>query len=328
MTGKKIIERLRSFQFHIDRNIITYGVCVAIATVLWFLNVLNKEYTTKISYPVIYTDFPEGKFLVSDPPRQISLEIKANGFTLLAYRLRTSFRPIAVNINNYSKYSLENNNVFKYSLNLNDAKDKIGSQLRSGIKLLSIQPAKVDFTFSPAVSKKIAVRPVVHYTLKQQHILTNGILCTPDSIPVSGPTQIMDTLQYICTEPWDAGEIRKPRTQTVALRPVQGIQFDNTNIKIELEPERCTEANRTIPIKVLNLPRSLEIRLFPGSVEVTYEIGLSRYDSVNDSDFTFTVDYKNVPDGAYLPVKAEHFPQYIKNLRYTPQKVEFILEEN
>jgi len=32
-------------------------------------------------------------------------------------------------------------------------------------------------------------------------------------------------------------------------------------------------------------------------------------------------------EGAYLPVQVSRSPQYIKELRYTPQKVEFILEK-
>ena len=34
-----------SHELHIKRNVVTYGICVTIATVLWFLNALNKEYT-------------------------------------------------------------------------------------------------------------------------------------------------------------------------------------------------------------------------------------------------------------------------------------------
>lgn len=326
MTRNDLTDRIKNFQFHIDRKIISYGICVVIASILWFLNALNKDYTSKISYPVKYTDFPEGKFLVSDLPQNMTLEVKAKGFALIAYQIRTSFQPIIININNSSHHSLEKNNIFKYTLNLNDIKDKISAQLHSGIKLLGIQPGKIDLTFSPAVSKKIAVYPVVHYTLKQQYILKNGIQCTPDSILASGPAQIMDTLQYIYTDPWDAGEIKKERTQTVTLSPVHGIQFNDTKIKIEMQPERYTEAGSTIPIQVLNLPDSLKIRLFPETVEITYDIGLSQYDAVKDSDFAFTVDYKKIKAGALLPVQVTRTPAYIKDLRYTPQKVEFILE--
>ena len=41
-----------SHELHIKRNVVTYGICVIIATVLWFLNALNKEYTTEITYPI------------------------------------------------------------------------------------------------------------------------------------------------------------------------------------------------------------------------------------------------------------------------------------
>ena len=45
-----------SHELHIKRNVVTYGICVIIATVLWFLNALNKEYTTEITYPIKYTE--------------------------------------------------------------------------------------------------------------------------------------------------------------------------------------------------------------------------------------------------------------------------------
>lgn len=327
MTRNKITDQLKAFHLHIDRNIISYCICVVIASILWFLNALNKDYTSEIAYPVKYTDFPQGKYLISELPENITLEVKAKGFALLTHQIRTSFLPIIVNVSSYSNHLPEKNNVFEYTLYLNDIKDKINNQLSSDIKLLNIQPEKIDFRFSPAVSKKIAVYPVVDYTMKQQYILKGGIRCTPDSILASGPAQIMDTLKYIYTQPWDAGEIKKERIQTVGLNPIRGIEFDEQKIRIEMQPERYTEANRTIPIRVLNLPDSLTMKLFPGTVDITYEIGLSQYDAIKDSDFTFTVDYTKITSGPFLPVNLIHSPSYIKDLRYTPQKVEFILEQ-
>lgn len=68
-----------SHELHIKRNVVTYGICVIIATVLWFLNALNKEYTTEITYPIKYTELPKGKLLVSEPPKEMTLAIKAHG---------------------------------------------------------------------------------------------------------------------------------------------------------------------------------------------------------------------------------------------------------
>lgn len=88
-----------SHELHIKRNVVTYGVCVIIATVLWFLNALNKEYTTENTYPIKYMDLPKGKLLVSEPPKEMTLAIKAHGFALLRYSISTSFLPIVLNVN-------------------------------------------------------------------------------------------------------------------------------------------------------------------------------------------------------------------------------------
>lgn len=325
MIKNSITQRFKVFR--INRKIIHYGVCVAIASVLWILNTLNKDYTEQLTYPVKYTDFPQEAFLISDPPQKITLEVKANGFTLLAHRLQSSLHPLSINISTYSKHSAEDDDLFKRTLYLKDLKEKIGSQLRSDITPLAFQPEKIEFTFSPAVSKKIAIYPAVHYNLKPQHILKDGILCTPDSIWVNGSSQIMDTLSYIYTEYWDAGEIKKDRTQTLLLKPMKGVQFEQKEIKIEMCPERYTEVKRIVPIQVLNLPDSLELRRFPRTVEITYDIGLSRYNSVTDSDFVFSVDYKETNASSFLRVQRTHIPRFIKNLKHTPLKVEFIIEK-
>lgn len=325
---KKITEYLKNLHFRIDRNIISYGICVIIAAVLWFLNALNKEYTSEISYPVKYTDFPKGKYLVSELPQNITLEVRAKGFSLLGYHISTSFLPIVFNVNTYSNHLLEKNNVFSYTLRLNDIKDKISNQLSSDIKLLDIEPEEINFRFSEAESKLVAIKPEVKYTLKPQYILRNNIRCIPDSISVSGPALIIDTLNFIPTEIWNAGEISRDISKNIRLKPLQGIYFEETEVQVTIEIERYTEGKRTIRIRPIHLPDSLGIRLFPETVEVTYDVGLSKYDQINDSDFSFVVDYRKDPASSFLQVKAARYPDYIKDLDWTPQKVEYILEKN
>lgn len=210
---------LQKHHIHIDRHILSYMMCVVIAAILWFLNALNKEYTSEITYPVKYTDFPKGKYLVSTLPKSISLEIKATGFSLLRYRISTSFLPITLDVNGYSNHLLEKNNILEYTLQLKNIKDKISNQLNSDIKLLDIKPQEIDFKFSYAVSRKVPVHPIVDYKLKKQYILKNKINVTPDSILITGPAIIVDTLKYIPTEHWNIGEIKKDISKDISACP-------------------------------------------------------------------------------------------------------------
>ena len=76
------------------------------------------------------------------------------------------------------------------------------------------------------------------------------------------------------------------------------------------------------------VPEHMNIRLFPPYVTVSYEIGLSKYDKVSNKDFVFSIDYPTAPHTNFLEVKAVKVPDFIENLTFTPQKVEYILEKN
>ncbi len=319
---KILITFIKLFHTHIDRKIISYGICVIIAVILWFLNALNKEYINEISYPVRYADLPKGKYLSSDLPQNITLEVKAKGFALLGHYIRTSFLPITISFGNYHL----NNNTSEYNLRTNDIRDRIASQISSEIKLLNIKPEEIVFRFSPSTTRKIAVQANVDYTLKPQYILKSPIRCIPDSIQAEGPASIIDTLRFIPTTLWEAGEIGKDISRTLRIQPIQGIQINDSQVKVFFEIERFTEARKTIPLEVRKLPESMQIRLFPASVNITYEIGLSKYDLVDEKDFRFAVDY-DPQASSYLTVYPVKYPSFIKDLKYTPQKVEFILEK-
>ena len=42
-----------------DSRVVIFLICLLIATVLWFLNALGKNYTTQINYPVKYVNYAQ-----------------------------------------------------------------------------------------------------------------------------------------------------------------------------------------------------------------------------------------------------------------------------
>ena len=279
-----------SHELHIKRNVVTYGICVIIATVLWFLNALNKEYTTEITYPIKYTELPKGKLLVSEPPKEMTLAIKAHGFALLRYSIST--------------------------------------QLNTDIQLISIKPESITFKFSRFESKRVPVIPRVEYTLKRQYMLKNDISVTPNHVAISGPASILDTLKAVYTEPISLKKLSKEVTKTVSFEEIYGTQINENDAKVKIEVERFTESKKTVPLVVKNLPDSLLIRLFPHSIDVTFDVGLSRYEVVSDTSFSFYVDYNQIKTNpASLKIEIERSPRHIKDLVFTPETVEYLIEK-
>ncbi len=319
-------ELIKLKEIRLNKNIISYIICIVIASILWFLNTLEKEYTIDLTYPVKYTNLPDDKLPVEDLPTQLRLVVRAKGSALLGYKIKTSFLPITLNFDNYSKLLEANQGIYGYTLLTNTLEDKIAGQLGNEIKLLNIYPEKITFKFATAQQKKVAIHPIIDHTLKKQYILTQ-VYTKPDSVWVSSSSAILDTLRYIPTTSLYLNNIDKNISRKQKLAHVPGCTFKEESIEIFLEVEKFTEAKQSIPITVINVPDSMNLRLFPDNVKISYEIGLSKYDQINDDDFIFSVEYPKKVNSSYLEIKITKAPLFIKNLSFSPEKVEYILEK-
>ena len=74
---------------------------------------------------------------------------------------------------------------------------------------------------------------------------------------------------------------------------------------------------------------SLLLRAFPGKVKVSFQVGLSDYETINEHFFRAVVDYSEAGNmlGNKLQVKLEKKPEYIRSVNFTPKTVEYILEK-
>lgn len=310
-----------------NRDIVSYLVCVVIASILWLLNTLNRtDYTTEIAYPVKYVNFPEGKYPLAELPSEIRLEIKARGFSLLGYKLKTSFLPLTLNVGAYCSHLRQKGNIFECTLDTDEMRDKIGSQLGPDIRLVNIHPSEIIFRLAETASKKVPVRPSLDYTVQKQYVLKRMSI-VPDSVLVSGPAPLVDTLQYVGTRTLQLQEIRKDTKRRIELAQPPGTDSNEKSASLLLEVEPSTEARKTIRISVPDIPDSMNIRLFPPCVDISYTVGLSRYDKVSDDDFVFSADYPHNTGTDFLEVRILKQPAFIRDLSYSPQKVEYILEK-
>ncbi len=84
-------------------------------------------------------------------------------------------------------------------------KDQISGQLPAELQLLEIKPDTLHFQFARRASRMVPVRPDLVFALDGQFTTRDGILLEPDSVRVTGPDAILDTLGYISTERVDLG---------------------------------------------------------------------------------------------------------------------------
>ena len=68
-------------------------------------------------------------------------------------------------------------------------------------------------------------------------------------------------------------------------------------------------------------------KLFPSEIKLLFNVGLSRFDKIKESDFGVSVDYNSiVADVNSLVVTIYKQPEFVQNIRINPERVEFLIE--
>ncbi len=322
-----LTRRPRRKKITLNRRVLIFFFFLLLSILFWFLTAMNKEYVTSISYPVRYIRFPEKKVLVNDIPDRLELTVNAGGYTLLRYQLQSRITPIIFDVNSFSLNTVLGDPSTLYILT-SYAKDRIARQLSSEIGILGISPDSLFFQFADKVSKKVPVKPRLDIGFEKQYMQVGPYLVEPDSVTVSGPESMIDTIEMVQTVPVNMSDVNRSFDLELEMQPLHKIEYDPLEVWVQVPVEKFTEASLKVQIEVINMPDTLLLRAFPPAVTVSCQIGLSAYETLNEHLFRAVIDYAEVGSmlGNKLQVKMIKMPLYIQSVNFTPKSVEYIVE--
>ncbi len=315
------LERLRN-----DRRIFVFIVCLLIATALWFLNALSKDYTTTISYAVKYTNPPQNLFLVNEPPQKLNLKVNAHGFTLLRHKLSISVSPVVLNLNSIAKTNEMAGTTVE--IQTDDLVRRISEQVSSEISVTDVTPKTITFVFDSLQTKKVEVVADVDLQFKPQFFLNGSVSVKPDSVDITGPAAIIDTIFEVKTKNRKFEGMDAEVQRIVNLSNPDKTTVDPEKVTMRIPVERFTEKEFKIPVAVRNKPDDIDLKLFPSEVSVSFLVGLSDYESIKASDFSVYADYDSIKNNETIEVNVEQQPDFIQMLRVTPPNVEYLIEKD
>ena len=327
LRNNKIFRLLRRLIKSPNKRVVIYLVCVGIATIFWLLNMLGKEYTTDLELRVKYGNLPKNKVLVNELPKKITLHVNAYGFTLLRHKLNLSFSPLLFNITDITRNAMESGKRTGYIVLANQYISEISSQLSSDVKVLGIKPDTIRFSLDKIIQKKVKVYPNVNIEVKQQYQVSGQMRIKPDSVLVSGPRFMVDTLKRVFTEYRHYKFVSKLIQEKVRLATINDIEFAQNQVQLTVPVEEYTESQMLIPIFVENAPDSIHLKLFPNRVKATFIVGLGSYSEITPSNFRMVVSWNDrKPEGSMLKVQIRKVSPFVKSVKITPEEVEYLIE--
>ena len=322
ISGYFKIEQLKN-----DKRIIVFFVCLFIATALWFLNALNKDYSTTISLPVKYVSPPKNQFLSNTPPSKLDLKVNAHGFTLLRHKLGLSFSPIVLNINNVT-------NNFEvgyegYRINSNRLIRQVSDQVSSEISISGILPDVFYIKLDSLKTKTVPVKTEFQLNFKPQFNLKDPVSVQPPTVEIKGPAAVLDTIFFLSLEEKKFENLDADFERLFNVNHPENTIINPGKVTVKIPVEKFTEKEITIPVQIQNKPKNKNVKLFPSEIKLTVLVGLSAFEDIEASTFQVAVDYNEVnSQNEELKIVIQQTPSNVQIIRYAPESVEYLIETN
>lgn len=324
---KKYIRLLFDIHSAFHKNFITFLFFVVISAILWFFRALSNEYETEISYPVRYINIPDNKILVNKMPEKLTLKVKAKGKKILPGKLNLNILPLKFDVNSFL---LNNSQADSFLILTNTVKDILSKELE-GMEILSISPDTLVFRFTNIAIKKVVVKLRFQddkQAFAPQHMLNGDILINPDSIIISGPLTLINNISCVYTEPLNISGIADTTRKVCNIARINGISYSQKKVNVTIPVDTYTQAEFELPVAAINLPDSLNIKTFPQRVRITYNITLSQYEKIKPEQIQPCINYLDLqqsPPPKLARVFLVDTPHIINSLKFSPEKVEYLL---
>ena len=318
---EKTKNSLRHQKWH---EFLVFFCFVLLSAGFWVLQSLKQDYEIKLDIPVKYEEIPTSIHFPTAPPASIIVKVKDKGSILLNYILGRTFVPITI------PFTSSNGSAGMLSMSNNELDDHIKKQLLNSTSIVSITPNSIAITYTEQKSKVVPVvfngtiQTVAGYQLK------DSIQIEPNHVKVYGSQELLDTLYCVKNEYKKITELKSSFTEQIPIIPLPGLSIEPTTIHLSVSAEQYTEKTILVPITYKNLPVEITVKTFPSAVKVTCSVPLSRFKELTEKDFEVLLDYNTLEENinGLIPVAITNKPTWVNVLRFTPEKIEFVIEKN
>jgi len=291
------------------------SLCVVIATLIWFFNALNKTYTTRIKFPVIFKTKQNNVVPINDPPNSLEVEVTGQGWGLFRKNLGIGVEPVVIDLINVLRVKNFPTKAFLpiFSLQFKD------------IKINQIIPDTIMLDYNKVISKDIHLAlPVSQVYLKEDHRIISPIQITPNKVTFTGASSLVEALgDTIFLSIKEEEGISKNFNGSV---PIDYPQHKHLKPKVEkvrvsFQVSLFIQHNQLIPIELVNFPADSSATIDEKNVILEYWLRKEKENRVRTDTIRAIVDFRarNKKDSTIAPMVW--IPKDLTNTKVIPSKV-------
>ena len=303
-------------------NINTFLFFLACTVIIWTFVQFSKDYNEVITIPVEYVNLPPDKIITKDNPKSIKLRIQENGFKIA---WKTLFPPtLSIDVSR----AVPNNGKLVYLIDEN--REDIVSQLHINFNNSSFLKEALVLQYQQKQEKTVPVISQIKVEYAAGYSAAEGLKLHQDSIKVSGPGEILDTLTHLKTKVLNLKKVKNDLSGKVGIDTTgfHNLTLYTNAIEYSADVEKFTEGKVVVPIELEGVPKGLDVVIFPKETTLFYQVNLKNYNKVTASDFRVVADFSEVQDSQdFLIPKLLQKPEFTANVRLNEKKIQFIIKK-
>lgn len=320
MKMKSIIRYCYSKLWNKQCLIFIFFLCLS--TIFWIFQALNETYEEEYLIPIELRNVPGNVVITTDLPTALHVTLRDKGSMLLNYRYAQKFSPIVV------EFETSNNSSGHVVIQGSELLKQVSRQLMPGTQIVASKPDTLEFYYNYGLCKRVPV--VIQGTIHAGKLYSvSGIKQTADSVTVYASKAQLDTITAAYTQPLNLADLTDTTNVQCDFMKIRGAKFVPSRVGVTFCIDRLIEKTVQVPVQQVNFPASKQLRTFPATVKVTFQVGMGLYRDITHENFVIVVNYedllKNKSNKCHLAVKT--LPAGVSHVRIEPQDVEYIIEE-
>jgi len=295
---------------------------VLLALIYSMISKLTSNYTKTIVFVVKPMDVPSDQVVLDQSIDSIGLELEGYGYNLAKYYIDQPIIEISLNDLNKVKSKYQ----WTKQRNFSDLQLKFNKSVR----LVSSSVDQIDFIIEQYESKKVPVELKLELDYKSGFDSFNEYKLSKDSIMITGPNSLIDTINMIQTHKLVLNQIDSEINTKIRIKPSENknITHSDTELDFQLKVEKFTEESIKVPITIVNIDDNMKINYYPKVVSVLYRVSIREYKSVNPMDFRVECDLNTINrDNSVLISSITKKPSNVRKCRIENNQIQYVIIE-
>ncbi|MFO7896831.1 MAG: CdaR family protein [Candidatus Cloacimonadales bacterium] len=294
-------------------NLLLKFIVLLFAILLWYQLVLVKEQTVVLDIPAKLINLDSDLIYDENSNSEIEIKIKANGMDLLFLKLADAYLEIDAKNLKYGK------NFIKLSAAMFQYPERLA------LEILNIENSQRHVISIDRIVTAFKPIKITFATPKdEEYFISNKLLSDEKRIAVSGAQSVVDSLQFIATEPASRKSVKDGKISLKLIAQDDNITIEKDNINLEIS--RSETAIRTISLIPISYSESDNITIIPQKVSVMVSGPKEIINNLNLRSIKAELDYNNLLNSKNAKVNFE-LPPGVNLLEYTPNKIQVLENE-